>query len=214
MLFSGPVWETAAMADDEVTQWLAGLAEGDESAIQRIWEQYYGRLVRLARDKLGDGSRRMADEEDVALSAFYSFYRAAAAGRFPRLDDRHDLWKLLVTITTRKAVAQLRRSHRQKRGGGNVRGESVFLRPDASGRGVGIGDVLGEEPTPEVAALMAEQCEALLDCLADESLREVARYKLEGYTNDEIADHLDCAPRTIERKLAKIRQCWTEQDPS
>ena len=202
------------MADDEVTQWLAGLAEGDEAAVQRIWEQYYERLVRLAREKLGDSSRRMADEEDVAQSAFFSFYRAAAAGRFPRLDDRHDLWKLLVTITTRKAVAQIRRGHRQKRGGGAVRGESVFFRPDASRQGAGIGDVLGEEPTPEVAALVAEQCGQLLECLADESLRQIARYKLEGYTNEEIAGHLDCAPRTVERKLAKIRECWAEQGGS
>jgi len=203
--------ERPAAADDEVTQWLAGLAEGDESAIQRIWERYYQRLVRLARQKLGDSSRRMADEEDVALSAFHSFYRGAAAGRFPRLDDRHDLWKLLVTITSRKAVAQIRRSHRQKRGGGTVRGESVFVRAQASQQGVGIGEVLGHEPTPEVAALVAEQCATLLERLTDESLRQIALYKLEGYTNEEIARQLGCAPRTVERKLARIRECWAEE---
>ena len=36
----------------------------------------------------GPGRRRMSDEEDVVLSAFNSFYRGAAAGRFPRLEDR------------------------------------------------------------------------------------------------------------------------------
>jgi RNA polymerase sigma factor (sigma-70 family) len=203
-----------AGADDEITQWLSGLAEGDESAVQRIWECYYERLVRLARQKLGDSSRRMADEEDVALSAFHSFYRGATQGRFPRLDDRHDLWKLLVTITSRKAVAHIRRSHRQKRGGGTVRGESVFVRAHASQQGAGIAEVLGQEPTPEVAALVAEQCAHLLERLADESLRQIALYKLEGYTNDEIARQLGCAPRTVERKLAKIRECWTGEGES
>ncbi|NLX97735.1 MAG: RNA polymerase subunit sigma-70 [Rhodopirellula sp.] len=197
------------MAEDEVTLWLGGLAKGDNAAIQEIWQAYYDRLIRLARKKLGDSSRRAADEEDVALSAFHSFCRGAAAGKFPQLDDRHDLWKLLVTITARKASAQLRRSHRQKRGGGGVRGESVFVRDDSSQRGAGIDQVLGQEPTPELAALVAEQCEHLLGRLEDESLRRIALLKLEGYSNDEIAQQLDCAPRTVERKLARIREAWS-----
>ena len=45
-----------------------------------------------------------ADEEDVALSAFDSFFRSAEQGRFPRLSDRDDLWQILVLVTTRKAV--------------------------------------------------------------------------------------------------------------
>ena len=196
------------MNDDEVTRWLGQLAEGDEAAAQRIWDRYYGKLVHLARRKLGDVNRRMADEEDVVLSAFHSFCRGVAAGRFPRLDDRHDLWKLLVIVTARKAVAQMRRTYRQKRGGGAVRGESFFERGDSSNRNAGIGDVLGEEPTPELAALLSEQCEQLLDRLEDESLRKIALAKLEGYNNEEIAVQLGCAPRTVERRLAQIRQRW------
>ena len=196
------------MNDDEVTRWLGQLAEGDEAAAQRIWDRYYGKLVHLARRKLGDVNRRMADEEDVVLSAFHSFCRGVAAGRFPRLDDRHDLWKLLVTVTARKAVAQMRRTYRQKRGGGAVRGESFFECGDSSNRNAGIGDVLGEEPTPELAALLSEQCEQLLDRLEDESLRKIALAKLEGYNNEEIAVQLGCAPRTVERRLAQIRQRW------
>jgi len=198
------------MPDDEVTQWLGQLAQGDELAIQRIWSRYYEQLVRLARKKLGDASRRMADEEDVVLSAFDSFCRGAAAGRFPRLDDRHDLWKLLVTITARKAVAQLRRAHRQKRGSGAVRGESVFQGPDDSIRRAGIDNVLGSEPTPELAAMVSEQCERLLECLDDAALRKVALAKLEGFANEEIAEQLECSPRTVERRLAQIRQQWEQ----
>ena len=198
--------------DDDVTRWLEGLARGDDLAIQRIWDRYSDQLMRLARRKLGDSSRRMADEEDVALSAFHSLCKAAAAGRFPRLDDRHDLWKLMVTITARKAAAQLRRSHRQKRGGGDVRGESVFVRADSSEQRRGIDRVEGEEPTPEVAAMVTEQCGNLLDQLQDESLKTIALYKLEGYSNEEIAERLDCAPRTVERKLARIREIWQSEE--
>jgi hypothetical protein len=60
----------------------------------------------LARARLRNTPRRIADEEDVAPSAFDSFCRAARAGRFPRLDDRHDLWQILVLI-----AFGLRREH-------------------------------------------------------------------------------------------------------
>jgi DNA-directed RNA polymerase specialized sigma24 family protein len=39
-------------------------------------------------------------------------------------------------------------------------------------------------------------------------LRSVATYKLEGYTNDEIAARLGCVTSTVERKLARIRGQW------
>lgn len=200
------------MADDEVSVWMRRLANGDEGAAQEIWNQYYDRLVRLARRKLLDGGRRVEDEEDVALSAINSFCEAAAAGRFPQLHDHSDLWRLLVTITARRAARQLRGSKRQKRGSGKVRGESVFLDHQQEGQKAGIGAVLGSEPTPEMAALAAEECQHLLDMLPDDSLRLVARAKLEGFTNEEIADRLQCAPRTVERKLNKIREAWEAVD--
>jgi RNA polymerase sigma factor (sigma-70 family) len=193
--------------DSDITLWLNRLAQRNEVAVQRIWEQYCQRLYNLARKKLGNSPRRVADEEDVALSAFNSFCNAAANGRLPQLNDRDDLWRILVTITARKAMAQHRQSHAQKRGGGHVRGESVFISPDGEDFR-GIEAVLGEEPTPELAADVSEQVELLLRELDDESLKTVTLLKLEGYTNVEIASKLDCAVTTIERKLARIRKKW------
>ena len=197
------------MDDQEVTRWLGGLAQQESSATRRVWECYYDRMVNLARRKLGESRRRAADEEDVALSAFASFCEGAAAGRFPRLEDRHDLWKLLVAITARKAAAQIRHSHRQKRGGGTVRGESVFAAP-GNASGVDINAVFGASPTPEVAAMVAEQCSRLLESLQNDTLRQIAMDKLAGYTNAEIAERSACAPRTVERRLASIRECWEQ----
>ncbi|MHC4400974.1 MAG: ECF-type sigma factor [Planctomycetota bacterium] len=198
---------------DDVTQWIGRLTDGDEAAAQVIWEQYFDKLVRLARKKLDKSPRRVADEEDVALSAMHSFYRRAVEGRFPQLNDRHDLWKLLVTITARKAFAQMKRLRAQKRGGGDVRGESIFVRSDELKRqqsmeGGGIAQILGEEPTPEFACQVAETCSRLLDQLDDEDLKRIATYKIEGYSNEEIAEQMDCVVRTVERKLARIREAW------
>ena len=199
------------MAEDEVTCWIAGLSDNDPLAAQRLWDRYYERLVRLAHRKLGDANRRISDEEDVALSAFHSFCQGAAAGRFPRLDDREDLWRLLVTITARKASAHIKREHRQKRGGGLVQGESAFLPRGDVASDAGIDQVVGHEPTPALAAQVAEQFQHLLDCLGDESLRRIAIYKLQGYTNEEIAGEIDCALRTVKRRLAQIRDVWQHE---
>jgi RNA polymerase sigma factor (sigma-70 family) len=202
------------MSNDEVTCWFHGLAKGDEAAVAELWRQYYGKLVRFARGKLAAGQRRAADEEDVALSAFHSFCQGAAAGRFPRLEDRHDLWKLLVTITARKAAHQVRRDMQQKRGSGNVRGDSVFVGNDDAPRGAGMGNILGTEPTPEFAVMAAEECGRLLEALPDEETRQIALWKLEGFTNEEIAGKLKCAERTVERKLQKIRDLWLRDQES
>jgi DNA-directed RNA polymerase specialized sigma24 family protein len=193
--------------DDDVTRWLDGLAGGDETAVEQIWHRYFSQLVDHARRQLWKGHWRDVDEEDIAISAFHSFYQGASQGRFPRLEDRHDLWKLLLIITSRKIAQQVRRANRAKRGSGKVRGESVFGDSD---RGYGtIEAVMGTEPTPEFALAAAEEYRLLLDKLPDESLRQVATCKLEGYTNEEIAERLGCAPRTVERKLNMIRSTWS-----
>jgi DNA-directed RNA polymerase specialized sigma24 family protein len=202
------------MTDENgVSVWIDGLRDGDSVAVNAIWEQYFPKLVRYARRKIENMPRRIFDEEDVALSAMRSFFQGMEDGEFSKVDDRQDLWKLLVTITARKAHAQRRKSLRGKRGGGNVRGESVFT-PGHSGSdpGWGIGDVLGEDPTPEMAAMVMENVDRLLEGLQDETLREVALMKLEGFTNEEVADKLGCVRRTVERKLERIRDIWSEAE--
>ena len=69
--------------------------------------------------------------------------------------------------------------------------------------------MLGQEPTPEFAAQVAEEFERLLDRLGDADLRTIAVWKMEGYTTEEIAAKLRRAPRTVERKLDLIRRRWT-----
>jgi DNA-directed RNA polymerase specialized sigma24 family protein len=194
-----------------VTHWIELLKAGDAGAAQKLWETYFTRLVGLARKKLQGIPRRAADEEDVALSAFDSFCRAAAHGQCPQLADRDDLWQQLVLITARKAIDLVHHERRQKRGGGAVRGDSALLRPEDSSGDAGMEQVVGHEPTPEFAAQVAEECQRLLGRLEKEELRSVALWKLEGFTNEEIAAKLGCVSRTIERKLHLIRRLWDQE---
>jgi DNA-directed RNA polymerase specialized sigma24 family protein len=184
-----------------ITDWIRGVEVADQLAAQRLWERYFQRLVHLARRRLGDSLRTMADEEDVAISAFESFCARVSRGGCPNLSDRDDLWRLLVVITARKAVDQIQREGRKKRGGGKVvKGSALGASPDG-----GLDAIIGKEPTPEFAASVAEEFRGLLASLGDEELRRLAVWKMEGYTNAEITEKLGCAPRTVARKLGVIR---------
>ena len=193
--------------NDSVTRWIGDLKDGKEGATQQIWERYFDRLVQVASRQLGTAPRRIADEEDVALSVFESLCKGAAAGRFDRLEDRDDLWKLLTAISGMKAVDQIRRQTAKKRGGQNVRGESIVAGLDNP---LGSLDQLVQgEPTPEFLAVMDEQMQAMFDILPDETQKDVARLRFEGYTNEEIAKEIDISLRSVERKLKLIREIWT-----
>lgn len=191
---------------DDVTCWIADAGRGDADAQARVWERYFGRLVEFAKQRLAPKIRRVTDGDDVAASAMFSFYDGLAAGRFA-LADRGELWRLLLTITSRKAVSASRRERSQKRGGGAQRGESVFLREGEEAIG-GIGGIADDAPTPEMEVMVAENCQRLLAILPDESLRRVAVLRLEGYTSDEIAEKLGVVTRTVTRKLDLIRSAW------
>lgn len=196
-----------------VTGWLVQLKSGDRQVSQQLWERYVHRLVRLARKKLGRTPRRAADEEDVVISVFDGFVRGVEERRFPRLDDRDDLWRVLVMLTDRKAVNQQRHELAKKRGGGRVRGDSALVK---RGRSVsdqsGVVQLTDNQPTPEFAAECSEQIALLMASLDGDLLRRIAIYKMEGYTNEELARKLNTSPRTIERKLRLIRQTWEEKD--
>jgi DNA-directed RNA polymerase specialized sigma24 family protein len=203
-----PSLELPMSASDSVTGWIAALRTGDAAAAQPLWERYFTRLVGLARRKLQGQARAAADEEDVALSAFASFCRGAATQRFPCLNDRADLWQVLVLLTARKAYRLLRHEGRLKRGGGGVRHLSELVDEDS-----GVAEIVGREPTPEFAARVAEECRLRLDELGDAELRAIALWKMEGFTTEEIAVQLGCVPRTVERKLRMIRGLWQQETP-
>lgn len=201
--------------DDQgsVTRWIADLKDGDRQAVQPLWERYFARMVDLARTRLRAARLKDAarDEEDAALSAFDSLCTGLARGRFPDLSDRDDLWRLLVVITSRKVLIQARRQLRQKRGGGNVRPASdLAVDGDADDDDLLV-RVVSTEPTPEFAAMVAEEYRRLLDRLGNDGLRQVAVLRMEGATGDEIAAKLGCTRRTVVRQLSLIRRILAEK---
>lgn len=189
----------SANEQQPVSEWLSALKRGEELAAQQLWDSYVGRLLALARRKLQQLPRGAYDEEDVVISAFNSFIAGVQAGRIASVKDRHNLWTLLVVITARKVVARTRYLHRDKR------------IPDPLQFDGEVAGVIGNEPSPEFAAEVADEYGRLLALLDEEPLRKIAIMKMEGFTNEEIGSALNCAKRTVQRKLERIRRIFEEE---
>lgn len=200
------------VTDDSVTTWIGRLRESDPQAAQVLWQRYVERLIRLAHAKMSGMKRRAIDEEDVVSLAFHRFLQAVEGGKFPKLEDRRDLWQLLVLVTERASIDVRRAELAEKRGGGTVRGDSAFRNPETDQTGgAGIHRVAADEPTPEFAAIATENYARLLSSLDDQELCDIAIAKMEGFSNQEIADRCGLGLRTIERKLKLIRQIWSRE---
>jgi DNA-directed RNA polymerase specialized sigma24 family protein len=185
-------------AHGSVTLLLRQLEEGNLSAVQPLWERYAQRLIRLARKKLGNLPRTDADEEDVALSVFGRFCDRAHKGLYPQLEDREDLWKVLVFLTRRRSIDHFR----------HVRTK----RNDVGFDEASLADkqMWSSDPSPEHAAEVAERFSKLLGLLTEEQ-RRIALLKMEGYRVEEIASQVESVARTVKRKLRLIRRIWSEE---
>jgi DNA-directed RNA polymerase specialized sigma24 family protein len=184
-----------------ITRWIGELKDGNLDAARPLWEHFFHRLVALARRQLHHAPRAAADEEDVALSVLDSFVNGARRGAFPDLTDREELWRLLVVKTIQKSIDHRRREGAEKRGGGRRRVELT----DAE-----LKQALDRDPTPELAAEFVEECQLLLAKLP-EDLRQLAVWRMEGHTVEEIASRLNCVDRTVKRRLRLIRSLWDQE---
>ena len=192
------------LPDGSITHWIRLVQDGHSDAAGPLWERYFTQLEALARTRLGTALGPSADAEDVALSAFDSLCRGLKQGRFPRLRDRDELWRLLVVVTARKAMHVMRREQAQKRGGEMG---AISLADDA---GL-LEQIIGREPTPDFAIQVAEEYTRLLGSLPSPELQQLAVWKMEGYTNSEIAQKWDCTKRTVDRRLRLIRRQWEHE---
>jgi DNA-directed RNA polymerase specialized sigma24 family protein len=194
--------------EGSITHWLQEIRSGNSAAAEALWHRYFPQLVQIARAKLQGAPRQMADEEDIALSAMNCFYRAAQEGRYPDLADRHGLWRLLLQITSHRAVSLMRSENRQRRGGGRDRYDATCNISESASNWSLPEPLADDTSIPEYAAIMAEECGQLLEQLHDAELRAIAVAKMEGHSNAEIAAQLNCSERTIERRLNLIRDKW------
>ncbi len=195
--------------DASVTRLYLELREGREEAATDLWQLCCRALVREARKQLGPNERRVSDEEDIALAVFHELCQGVTDGRLSKDLRREDLTKLLRHFTRQETLDQRRHAQRSKRGGGFVRGESVFaFHTDGRPNHDGFHSVASTEPSPDLIVQLDDQLQRLLASLDDDRLRQVALSVLAGDSRSEIAAKLGLSLRSVERKVALIRDAW------
>jgi hypothetical protein len=176
-----------------------------DQAAAAIWTRYFSDLLHLARRNLSPGLRQREDEDDLLQSVYKSFCLRQRDGQFD-LEDRADLWSLLVKITRNKARNVAVRHGRKRR---DYRREShPTEKADTGGSDYEPLDVAGPGAAPYDQMIFGEALQQI--AALDESLQKLALWKLAGFTNEEIASEkmMHCALRTVERKLNRIREIW------
>jgi RNA polymerase sigma factor (sigma-70 family) len=198
-----------------VTRLIIDLRSSDpalrEAAARLVWGRYFKELLVLARNQLSAQIRCREDEEDVLQSMYKSFCSRQRRGDFD-LTNRDELWNLLVRITLRKARNTANRHLQAKRDVRREGTEAAADQPGADSPATILDQIDSDGPTPAEAALLNEALEHRFQLLKDPGLHQIAVWKLEGYTNAEIAEQLECTVRTVERKLERIRAYWVRSD--
>lgn len=192
-----------------VSRWIDELKNGNDDAARQIWGRYVERLIRIAHSKLIHSPKRMADEEDVVNRAFMAFLEGVELGRFQRLSDRDDLWQILVMLTERQAIDQTRAERAIKRGAHRLNGQASRKNDEYAFSE--LDNIRDPSPTPSFALQTSEELGILLSRLENEELQGIALAKLEGLTNREIAEKIERAECTVERKLKLIREIWVDR---
>ena len=167
---------------------------GDARAAELLVARYARCLTRLAEQHLSRQVAARVDSEDVVQSVFRTFFRRSAAGEF-RIDGSARLWRLLVTITVRKAGALVRRHTAEVRD----------VRAEAPGGDLGLAQAVARDPGPAEAAALVDQIDALVRDLPPLYCHVLER-RLQGHSVADIADGLGVSRQTIYRALELLQQ--------
>lgn len=206
-LFQSGINNPMTKSPASITVCFEQLRSGDPAAAAELWHRFFERLVVYARSQMQDANRRVSDEEDIACGVMAALCDRAEKGQLPDIDNRTDLWHLLLSWTRHDIIDHVRKENRLKRGGGKVRGDSVFAADPA-----GWSTLLDNSPSPSLIAEMEEQLTRLLSRLPNPILRRIAADKMRGISNAELAQELDVSKRTIERKIDLIRKFWNSEE--
>jgi len=200
------------MADDSaapsISEWLLQFKLGDHEAAQRLWDRIFDRLVKHAEGRVARlPSRSSVEGEEVAVSVFESLWRGAQAGRFQKVANRDQLWWLILALTRRKVASHFRKEMTVKRGG-RVSRKSL---QDKDNDGLMLDEIATQDLSPEYSVMAEEEYSRLLALLRDDSLREVAVLRMEGFTIEEIGLRLEIDASAVSRKLTLIRATWARE---
>lgn len=83
-----------------------------DAAAERLFNRFWGALVRMARKRLSPEYRKIRDEEDLALSVFASLIRGIEEGRFV-FRSIPELWSMLSQLLGWKISKHVKKTKRE-----------------------------------------------------------------------------------------------------
>jgi RNA polymerase sigma-70 factor (ECF subfamily) len=184
-------------ARDSFDSVMGRLRAGEEDAARAVFDRFAGRLVALAARQFGRRLACKVDPEDVALSAFKSFFIRYQRGAL-RVGDWNNLWALLTLIALRKCADRVEYLRAERR-------DAFREVSTAEGEGVAGTLALDREPSPQEAATLAETVERLFASV-EADVRPVLELSLQGYTAEEISLRLGRGLRTVQRLREQVRK--------
>lgn len=186
-----------------VTHWLRELKAGDRDAVNSICHRYYERVVQFADRKMKINPDRAVEAEDIAQITIHQLCVNLSTGRYPDLDNREQLWDLLVVFTLNRIRKHFRACNTLKRSAphGSV---LEFKRTQA----------LKDLQSPEAPAIMADMVRCWMDRLDHEDptgeLKQVAIWSMENISGSEIARILKKRKSFVLQQIRLIRLLWEE----
>ncbi|MDB4372677.1 ECF-type sigma factor [Mariniblastus sp.] len=199
--------EKFKIIDDPVTIWIEQVRQSDDEAIKRVWQHFADGLQEYARGKIHPKTRRVYDEQDAVQSMFLSLCQGLKADRYPDLQNRDNLWRLMLVMTGRKISKRHRFDRQLKRDNRRLLTDSYFVQNSHDRNSPNLYPSAAE-PTPELLAEFADTSSALIEALGTDNLKDVALLRIEGFDDCEIASRLQCSRSTVQRRLVMIRKIW------
>lgn len=189
-----------AGSDGDTEVWLQRLAAGHPDAVERFWNEYAAPLERLASGRLSPALKRRVGSDDILQSVCRTFFRRSKMGDY-EITESEQLWRLLCAITINKVQQHARFHHRHRR---NVQREQHAVE---EGEMPLIEAVQDQQASQEEAIAFIEQMQYFLNAVDDEE-RQLIEYRLDGLSNQQIAEKAKISERTVRRIVASVRSRW------
>lgn len=194
-------WDSMNAEPGSVSKWVSQVKAGDRSAARFLWVRFYGKLVRAATRRLGRNPDPALGGEDIAQGAFANVCEGLLAGKYPQLENRDDLWRLLMASMVNRVNSHFRSINAQKR--------TVALNQPL--------EQIDEKSllmlaTPAAQVELQDLIEQLLETLDQDDptgeLREIALLYLQEHSASAIAKKMRRRKTNILQKIHLIRLLW------
>lgn len=178
---------------------------GDQTAMDRLIDRYRGFVRMRASSYFLAGG----ESEDLIQEGLIGFYKAVRDYRSDREASFRSFAELCVT---RQIITAIKTAARNKHTPLNTYVSFSHTRAGAgSDQEISLADILPSDPVvdPLSQVISSEELRALIDCLG-ETLSQlesgVLTMYLEGRSYEEIAERLECTPKTVDNALQRVKR--------